>query len=272
MRLFRVLVLETLGACNRTCVSCHRQTLRASDGSLPLLRTVETKIGRGDKMPTELFERLIDEAAELGFHGRLWMQYYSEPLLDERLPDLARYARQKLSKTRITITTNADLMTPEIAKELNGVLDELQISLYMSPKRQKERKVQLRKWLPKPRLVFTPGTHFLARKVNSPGMEDAIASVIDTPCTRENDYMAIAYNGDVCHCCFDPNAEFGLGNVNDSSLRELWYSQTNRQIMATLSKKGGRRNYDPCQQCPRPNNRAAARPTIEVVPLRGHER
>lgn len=271
MRLFDILVLETTGACNRTCASCHRQTLRSGDGSLPLLRTVETKIGKGPQMPRDLFERLINESSALGFEGRLWMQYYSEPLLDDRFLGLAEYARSRLPGALITTTTNADLMTAEIAAGLNEVMHHLQISLYMPPKKQAERERQLREWLPKPTLAFTDGAHALARGVDHEAMESAVAAVIDTPCFRERQYFAVAYNGDVCHCCFDANAEFGLGNVHDSTIRELWFGDAYREVVAALSRPGGRHAYKPCRECPRTSRYTPTR-RIPVVPLGGRER
>lgn len=266
IELFCTLVLETIGSCNRTCASCHRQTLRSADGSLPLLRTVETKTGNGKKMSRELFDRLVDEAADLGFKGTLWLQYYSEPLLDDRLVDLAKFAKERLPQANISITTNADLMTPKIAARLNGVMDRIGISLYLPSKRQAARKKELRRWLPRPWLTFTPGTHFLLRGAEHPAMKNDIASVIDTPCTRPNSYLAVAHNGMVCHCCLDANAEFGLGNVHDSTIRELWFGDTYRKLVATLSRPGGRRAYEPCQGCPRPDSGTVPRPRFPVVP------
>ncbi len=268
MNLFRILVVETIGSCNRTCASCARQTLQAPDGSLPLLRTVETKVGAGGHMPRPLFDKIVDEAAALNFKGSFRLNYYCEPLLDERIIDLAAHAKRRLPRqATIRFTTNADLMTREMARELNKIMGEMHISLYLPKERKEARTKELRSWLPRPRLVFTTGDHNLARGVDHPDKDRWVASVIDTPCFHEQDYIAIAYSGDVCHCCFDAAAEFNLGNANDSTLTELWESDAYASVVESLSQPGGRRQHAACLDCPRPGTgKHRSKVRVRVVP------
>lgn len=272
MKMFGTLAIETTAACNRTCRSCPRQTYPKQEGNqLPMLRTVETKVGEGNQMPLPLFKKIINDAADMKYTGGVWLQYYSEPLLDDRLVTLGRYAKKKLPKATIKITSNADLMTPERAQELDGVFDYMLFSLYMGRERQKTRKAQLRKMFKKTRLEFAKGDHALSHFGEGP-LDQMISKVVGQRCTRNNNMFLITWTGEVAHCCEDINADFGIGNLNQQSLREIWYGPRHQSVVKTLSKPGGRKSFEYCRSCPKPDSRQAARPRTVVRATPGHAR
>lgn len=54
-------------------------------------------------------------------------------------------------------------------------------------------------------------------------------------------------NGNVLPCCFDKNADFSFGNINENTFRECWHSKK-----ASDFRKGvlqNRKQYDICRNC-----------------------
>lgn len=78
--MFVALDIETTPECNIKCSYCPTAFHN-----------------RGKKLMDEkLFKKIIDELAEIPYKGRLSPHFYGEPLLDNRLPKLLAYAREKL--------------------------------------------------------------------------------------------------------------------------------------------------------------------------------
>lgn len=266
--LFTWLEIETQGDCNRTCSTCLRQSYPNKDhpthkGRMP----VTSKVGGcspSAKMPTDTFKRIIDEAVEMGFTGSVNLQHFNEPLLDERLTDLARYVKTKSEITEVGAYTNMDLITEERAKEMDGIFDYFVVALYMSEEKQKKREPWIRGLFKKTRLKFTKGVHIVTHhsppscwngiinfKAPARNLEELIRTQVETPCTDYNDKLIIAYDGTILHCCEDYVGHFGLGNVNSMSLKDIWESETHTELVGNLACAGGRKKYSYCSNCPR---------------------
>ncbi len=102
--IFTALDIETNSRCNLHCSYC------------PV-----SMYDRGDHfMPEATFKKVIDDVAAFPFEykGRISPHFYGDPLLDERLPDLLRYARAKLPKSQIIIHTNGIKLTREAYRAL----------------------------------------------------------------------------------------------------------------------------------------------------------
>ena len=252
MELFNHLIIETAGACNRTCGSCLRQTHPKREGTvIPLLRTVQHKPGRSELMPQELFVKIVGEAAELGFKGRVTLQFFNEPLLDERLVDLAEHVRVMLPQSPLWMCSNMDLMTKELAARLDGVLNRINVALYMPADKQSARERLLRSWFSKTNLFFTQGVHVVTHHSPSEQLSELISKVIDQTCRHYNRMLIVNWDGSISHCCEDVAAEFALGNLADMSVSDFWFGERNKHLVSTLSQPGGRREFDYCSSCPR---------------------
>lgn len=59
----------------------------------------------------------------------------------------------------------------------------------------------------------------------------------------------IAANGNVYVCCFDYNAELIFGNVNQSSLKDIWNSEQRRNILEKIKLKKFNELGNPCEYC-----------------------
>lgn len=113
--------IETSGICNLRCVMCPHG--------------MEPQRKRGI-MSFDMFKKVIDEARGFVFEADLFGG--GEPLLNPRIGDFIRYARQSGIKTRLH--TNATKLTKEMSIELlNSGLDFLSLSFDGLDKESYER-------------------------------------------------------------------------------------------------------------------------------------
>ena len=236
MRLFDQLTIETQSDCNRTCNTCLRQS--HPDGP---------RNGRA-QMPTEMVFDLIDQGAALIPHGWLCLQFFNEPLLDERLPKFAAYARGKYRE--VMVNTNGDYLSPEVAEQLDGTVDRLHVALYGGNKAGREASIRER--FGQTRLTFTDGQHYITHYSPFTNLQEAIDECCVQPCVREVQLrMIVSYSGEMLMCCEDIAGEWDLGSAAQQPLQELWFSPEHRAALEELSQPGGRRHWY-CQICPRP--------------------
>ena len=272
--MFNYLEIETQADCNRRCPTCLRQSYINKDnlthkGRMP----VTSKIGTGLKMPLDVFKSIIDQSVEMGFTGNVNLQHFNEPLLDERLAELASYVKNKPTIEEVHICTNMDLITEATAKGLDGVIDEFTVSLYMSREKQLEREPWIQSLFEKSRLFFKGPDHVIThyspsdfvsttvtkdlydysggRKTDATNLGEVIQEVSERRCVNYTHMLIIAYDGTILHCCDDYVGHFGLGNVNSMSLKDIWESETHRRLVEDLSHAGGRKKYSYCSNCPR---------------------
>jgi len=104
--------LETNTNCNLKCFMCFQ----SYDPPKP------------SKMETELFKKIIDEGAKAGLCS-IKTQYRGEPLLDKRMPQMVKYAKDK-GILEVMFNTNATLLSEETAKALiEAGLDKIMCSV-----------------------------------------------------------------------------------------------------------------------------------------------
>jgi len=107
--------IENTNHCNATCVMCPRELLTRSK-----------KI-----MSFDLYERLINEISQYNhLVERVHMHNFGEPLLDKRLAEKVKLAKDHGIK-HVYFVTNASLLNANNAKNLiQSGLDEFKISFY----------------------------------------------------------------------------------------------------------------------------------------------
>ena len=254
--LFERLQIESQALCNRDCWFCPR----THDRSGAYLD------GRGQAvsgaLSTEKILDLLDQAAALGFRGPVGFYSYSEPLLDKRHLLLARHAAQR--GMRPQLHTNGDVLQerPELVEEVRSVYRELTIGLYdYESNEELERTMETwRARFPGVQLAFSYIGRGAARRARSIGTARALTPsdgryafpdlvYRNAPCHRPGLRMIVRYDGQMCLCCEDLRADFELGNVHDSTLEELWYSDRHVGMIEQLAK-GRRDAYALCSVCP----------------------
>lgn len=251
--------LETLALCNAACTFCPYPTLER----------------KGQKMPTELIHRLIDEMT--GFEKTFSFSPFkvNEPLLDKRIYDICERFSQ-CEHGRIRLFTNGSPLTHKTIERIAGLekIDHLWISLNsVDPEHYKAlmgldyektaRNLDAlhkqdfphevvvssvgagNRWFvdycrnrwPKFRPQLIPNTGWLGYT------EEDYDEVPDESCSRWWE-LSIMASGVVSLCCMDSDGSYAIGDVNEQTLLEVYNSQGERRE-ELLSRK----QINPCQRC-----------------------
>ena len=201
-------------------------------------------------MSTEMFVKIIDQAVSMNFTGIVNLQHFNEPLFDKRLDFLGHYAKEQYQFDKVMVHTNGDALNEKIASKLDGNFDIINIALYDN--NTETRRLEIYSWFSKTRINFVSPVHLITHFSPFHGLKFAIERNKNAPCITKSQYrMIIDYTGEMHMCCDDISKEFDLGNINDSTLEELWYSERHSQIIRDLEEPGGRLKYDYCSICPR---------------------
>jgi len=240
--MFTHLEIETQSTCNRSCKTC----LRTKYPDKSKLESRNHKV----QLPSETFYSIIDQAHALNYKGTICLSHYNEPLMDERILAFASYVKHKLDTRELSICTNGDFITENKVKKLDDVFDSITIALY--DENADEKEIIFRQMFKKTELRFTKGQHMLTHFGPHEHLDDIINGNIDHPCPYFQKYMIISHTGDMLLCCEDFVGHWDLGNANNESLVELWYSSKHLEILKNLEVTGGRRKYEYCSSCPRP--------------------
>jgi len=254
--LFERLQIESQSNCNRACWFCPR----TYDRSGKYLDERGSSVH--NQMPTWKILSLLDEAKALGFHGKVGFHHYSEPLIDKRNIMLAHEARERGMKPYLH--TNGDVLKRDdslcdTVKKIYGLI-VVGLYDYKTNEELEEDKRYWRKRLAGANLEFSPIGVSGAPLADSVGIPKALVptdarmaipdlTYANGPCHRPLIRMIIQYDGTMAHCCEDTYGAFNLGNVYQSSLEELWFSERHAQPTHDLIA-GRREKYALCRQCP----------------------
>lgn len=236
------LEIETKSTCNRVCPGCIRN-------AHPNREAVEPWFG-DNEMSLDTFYRILRQARDIGFRGLVCLQHYNEPLQDRRIVDMAALVKG-MGFSYVFTCTNADYLTPALAGELDRVLDELIVALYQSEPLKSRREQWVRSLFKRTRLQFTGGVYLATHFSPVYPVEELAKQHLENPCTEPLRRMIINHRGDMLMCCDDVIGNFDLGNVQDHSIEELWYSDRHQDLVLALQERGGRSAHPYCQTCPR---------------------
>jgi len=242
--LFKLFELETCSYCNRTCPTCLRNSHPDKQAVAPWFEQTF--------LPTETIHDLLGQLVRMGFQGPVCLQHYNEPLLDPRIAELGRYAKGLKQFHHVFMCTSGDFIDEKRAADLDGAFDELQISLYMNADVARRRTDYLKALFKKTLLSFTGGVHIPTHFSPSFPVLGFADAYRNRPCTLPQKRLIINHRGECLLCCDDLVGNFGLGNIRDHSLEELWFGERHQQIIRDLEVAGGRNKHPYCASCPRP--------------------
>jgi len=167
-----------------------------------------------------------------------------------------------------------DALTEETYRKIKGrdVFETVQenIKYFLSQKREKKRWkpfvnlhiLRMRdtvdeidgffeKWSP----LLSEGDQILVKEVHTQGgtvgdrrLEDQIPKGERFPCRQLWEFLYVCRNGDVVPCCMDPFKKLKIGNLNESSLKELWDGPNLKRIR-DIHQKGRYDEIPQCSQC-----------------------
>lgn len=254
--LFERLIIESHSLCNRSCWFCPR----TFDQSGKYLDHEGKPVTR--KLSTPIILDVMDQACAMGFTGEIGFHHYSEPLLDDRCIDLAREAKHR--GLHPYIHTNGDVLSnnPDLCREVSEAFDRIVLGLY-DYETNEELAICKKQWrarLTRANLQFNPIGPARDSLVQSAAVPRALVPrdprmrlpdlvYAGAPCHRPLIRAIVQYDGEVCNCCEDTHGAFGLGNIHEEPLSDIWYSADHVDVVQNLLD-GDRSAYSLCRSCP----------------------
>lgn len=238
--MFNHVEIETVNRCNGNCSFC------------PVNKKNDTREYK--EMSDEMFQNIIGQLVEMNYCGKLALFSNNEPLLDPKILQRHKYAREKLPNARMHLFTNGTLLTIDYFKELMLYLDELIIDNYHQelklikpcqdivcyceehPKLKKKVTIVLRK----PQEILT------SRGGDAPN-RSTVDSYGKDRCILPYRQLIIRPDGKVSLCCNDPLGKNTLGDLTKEKIWEVWNNQRFKTIREALYQ--GRENWPHCQSC-----------------------
>ncbi|VVC02144.1 Iron-sulfur cluster-binding domain protein [uncultured archaeon] len=225
--------VETNSNCNRACRICPRSTTPKDEG----------------RMDGELYITLIQQLASMGYRGRIAPVFYNEPLLDERLPSLVRYATEKLPKAEFLIYTNGSLLTEGIVKCLvDSGASGFIVSQYVGNLPKDDAAGLIEKL---PRALRKKIRYRVLTDENSLSTRGGLVAlrhpIVKGHCFQASSKATIDYRGNVILCCNDYNAEYKFGNIGEKHILDIWNSPDFRNLRREM--RSGRFEAGLCKAC-----------------------
>lgn len=215
---FTVVEVEVNSRCNRSCGYCPVSVLPAP----PVPRF----------MPAGIFTRLLEQLSEISFAGRLSYHLYNEPLLRRDLELLVIEARTFLPSARQVLYTNGDLLTPN----RHGTLTRAGIDHFVVTRHDHSQFAACDNVT-----VLTPDHLVLTNRGGTlPHLGVAQASHQMRPCFAPSEMLIVTASGDVLRCYEDAKRGHVYGNIMQSALGEIWYSED--FILARTNLAAGERD------------------------------
>jgi MoaA/NifB/PqqE/SkfB family radical SAM enzyme len=264
-----IVQIESTNMCNAKCVFCPRDEMHRVEGIMSM----------------ELYRKLVDECAELGItHVR--MHNYGEAFLDRTLVEKIRYAKQKGIK-EVGLISNGSLITDRVAQGIvDAGLDAINISVDASGREvfdstriglnydkviaNIERLVRIRAEAGKrrPKLIlsfvrqnnsvdeqaFIEHWRHIADKIHITDLHNwggtlNAESDVNYPCYRPWLTFTVLWDGRVSLCCADFDGRTILGDLNASTIRDVWNNEAYRTARRQHLDHGG---PEVCQSCDLP--------------------
>lgn len=236
--IFSHIFIDTITACNRRCYYCPNS--KSDRGSMQNMK----------KMDTELFHKIIDELVELKWKGEIAPNFYGEPLLDNRMPDLIKYVRDKLPDSTVTLITNGDFLTVDLYKKLvKAGLNSFFITQHPNGSHKNVAKVlEYRKRYGDDNVKVQYSA--LTIIYNRGGVVEIGEEINDKGCRNAvlNNF-GVDYDGNLIFCCNDYFVTVKFGNIKNERLIDIWNKPYYKQIRKDL--RNGIYRLEVCKECKR---------------------
>lgn len=235
---FMVVEVETTTACNRRCSYCPNAHFERG-----LLQNQR-------RMSETLFDRLLDQLADLRFTGRISPHFYGEPLLDERLERLVSKCRSRLPLAKVVVFSNGDYLTVgRYVSLVEAGVDGFLITQHCQKELKGVTAVQAHRRAHGARGVrFDFRTFDAETELSNRGglvQHTVLETKVDCDIPAEN--VTINHEGDVILCCNDYFGTVSFGNISSEHLGDIWNKPHYRRLRTQLKK--GRFELEICKRC-----------------------
>jgi len=227
--------IETLTACNLRCSYCPNSVYERG------------LIKNNQEMDIELFNKIIDELADLNWVGEIQPHSYGEPLLDGRLPSFCSYIIQKIPLAKIAIFTNGELLNIDWYKKLVSVgVNRFNVTQHL--KDQSKGTLDVIKYREKHGYGNVEFVYTRLKHINSRGgLVDVDEGELRQECNYPDHHVGISFDGQILICCNDYLNEAKVGNVKDEKLIDIWQKPIYKDIRTDI--RSGNFTLDICKNC-----------------------
>ena len=237
-----VVNIETINRCNSTCSFC---TANIHDEKRPLR-----------KIDDALFYSIIDQLADWGYKGHLTLYGNNEPLLDTRLVEFHKYAREKLPDSFIFVSTNGLILTLDKVRELQPYVNQIIINNYSMEMKLHDNLQEIYDYIKSHPSEFEDLDiqiqmrylkEVLTNRAGSAPNKKATEKVITETCLLPFTDVWIMPNGKVGLCCCDNFETTDFGDLTTTPLKDIWNSDKMQEMRKKIAD--GRQNYPFCKHC-----------------------
>lgn len=249
-RLFGWVEIETVNRCNSTCSFC------------PVNKRDDPRDYK--YMSDELFTKIVEELGALDYRGRLALYSNNEPLLDPKIVERSREARQKVPNANIYILTNGTKITTQLAVDLlEAGLDYIKIDNYSDQLKLHRNVLRLVEDFEKPEYHQYTNRIFIVKRLlhevlsnrggSAPNKQAALQKetyqhYADSSCAYPFNQLIIRPDGKVSLCCNDALGKATMGDVSKRSLVEVWRNKAFTKLREEITTNG-RKNMSICNTC-----------------------
>ena len=240
---FRIINLETVNRCNGKCAFCPANV---RDEKRPL-----------KKMEDSLFQTIVSQLDDMKWKGQIFLNVNNEPLIDLNIIDKARILRERLGKhVEISMITNGTLLTEEKLKELACYLDTICINNYSTCYALTDHNRKLYNFVTLNSSLFSTVDITFSRRYSKEILASRAGAApnkskkninITTPCIYPFTDVTVFPDGQVGLCCNDCFEITSFGNLNDTSLLDIWQGEEYSRAREAIAK--GREKYPFCKEC-----------------------
>lgn len=238
--LFEMIELETVNRCNGSCQFC------------PVNYKLDPRPEK--RMMQELFEKIILDLEALGYDRHVALFSNNEPFLDPEIEKRAAFARAHLPQAKLHLFTNGTLLTLERFLKIVPFLDELVIDNYskklelLATSREIMQYCEAHPELKKKVTIVIrdPEEVLTTRGGDAPNRREKV-SYSGRRCALPFQQMVVRPDGKLSLCCNDPLGKETLGDLNEQTILEAWYSPAYQRVREELYQGRGVREH--CRHC-----------------------
>ena len=227
--------INPIEICNRYCEFCPR--------SMPSLYP-----NRNLKTSNQLIEKIANDCIDIGYNGRIGFVGFGEPTLHKNLVEQIEILRSIKTLNYLEVNTNGDFLTRDKIKEYKSAgLTHLTVSMY-----DKDISDELYNLAQGIDIVVTPRhcypEKFELKIVNRNDLFVGKGKQVNRNCYIPFYKMFIDWNGDVLTCSEDWRRKSWLGNVLDTSIKDIWTGDLITEYRKHLINSA-RHKCEPCNGC-----------------------
>ena len=206
-------------------------------------------------MSKETAKKIGLDASKLGFTGELFIAGFGEPLLHRNLHVIIKHMTSDNMFSSVTIVTNGDKLDLKCARQLKSSgVTHIVVSMYDGAHQRDEISRVVGDILP---VTYRERYYSIGKKDNY-GIENinnraglvpgrSLSTALSKPCYIPFNKCQIDWNGDVLLCDQDWSRKAVIGNINNSSIGDLWISDRMKHYRTKLL--ASQRCASPCSEC-----------------------